>query len=135
MSAEAHHQLVTRLVEKINSHTDDIVRTEGYHLDDARVVVISYGCTARSARRAVREARADGISAGLLRLVSIWPFPEQIVKELASSVDAFIVAEMNLGQVSREVERLVNRPGSGVFHAGGAMIPPGPIYEAIKEVV
>ena len=134
MSAEAHHQLVTRLVEKVKRHTDDIVRTEGYHLDDAQVVVISFGCTARSARRAVREARAEGIKAGLLRLVSIWPFPEQLVKDLANSVDAFIVAEMNLGQVSREVERLVDRPVSGVFHAGGAMIPPGPIYEAIKEV-
>lgn len=135
MTAEAHQQLVTRLVAKIDRSAEAIIRTEAYHLDDAQIVVISYGCTARSARRAVREARGKGIPAGLLRLVSIWPFPERLIREMADGVKAFIVAEMNLGQVSREVERLVKQPVTGVFHAGGAMIPPETILSAIEEEV
>lgn len=133
MTAEAHHRLVTRLVEKIRHNADQIFLTEGYYLDNARILVISYGCTARSARRAVREARNRGIPAGLLRLISLWPFPEKQVKALAKDMDALIVAEMNLGQISREVERQTRRSVNGVFHAGGAMIPPDPILNAIQE--
>jgi len=133
MSAETHQRLVTRLVEKIRRNADQIIRTDGYYLDDARIVVIAYGCTARSARRAVFAARQKGIPAGLLRLVSLWPFPEQIVKELAGRADTFIVAEMNLGQMIREVQRHVQQPVKGVFHAGGVLIPPEPIVNAICE--
>lgn len=134
MSAEAHQQLVTRLIDKIQRNADEIIRTEGYFLDDVQILVVSYGCTARSARRAVQEARELGIPAGMLRLISLWPFPEKLVQELAEVAESFIVAEMNLGQMSLEVERVVKRPVKGVFHAGGAMIPPEPILEAIKEV-
>lgn len=133
MSADTHHQLVTRLVDKINLNADQIIRTEDYFLDDAKIVIISYGCTARSVRRAVQEARRHGIPAGMLRLISLWPFPEQIIKQLAHTADLFIVAEMNLGQMKREVERLVSQPVLGINHAGGAMISPEPILEAIKE--
>jgi len=133
MSAETHNRLVTRLVEKVRRNADQIIRTEGYYLDDARIVVVSFGCTARSARRAVREARQLNIPVGLLRLISLWPFPEHIVRDLAQRVDDFIVAEMNLGQMSREVERVARREVKGVHHAGGAMISPEPILEAIVE--
>ena len=133
MTAEAHQRLVTRLVEKIRRNADQIILTEGYYLDNARILVISYGCTARSARRAVRDARSRGIPAGMLRLVSLWPFPEKQVEILAKDMDVLIVAEMNLGQISREVERQARRPVTGVFHAGGAMIPPEPILKAIQE--
>jgi 2-oxoglutarate ferredoxin oxidoreductase subunit alpha len=134
LSPETHHALVTRLVEKVRRNADQIIRVEKYFLDDARTVVISFGCTARSARRAVTEARERGIPVGFLRLVSIWPFPERLIQELANQVNSFIVAEMNLGQISREVERLSKKPVRGVFHAGGAMIPPDPILEAILEM-
>jgi 2-oxoglutarate/2-oxoacid ferredoxin oxidoreductase subunit alpha len=134
MTAEAHHRLVSRLVNKIETNAEDIIRTEGYHLDDAQIVVVAYGCTARSARRAVRLARDKGIPVGLLRLISIWPFPESIIRQLARRVDTFVVAEINLGQISREVERLARRPVTGVFHAGGAMIHPETILAAIEEV-
>ena len=133
LSADTHHRLVTRLVAKVQRNASQILRTEGYYLDDARVVVISYGCTARSARQAVRLARERGVAAGMLRLISVWPFPEETIRQLASQAHTFIVAEMNLGQISLEVERLVRRPVTGVFHAGGAMIPPGLILEAILE--
>ena len=97
-------------------------------------MVISFGCTARSARRAVKLARDNGVPVGLFRPISLWPFPEAQVRELAEQVDNFIVAELNLGQVSREIERLIRRPVKGVHHAGGAMIPPEPINELIMEV-
>lgn len=134
MSAETHHKLVNRLINKIKINQNNIIRTEGLYLDDAEIIVVSYGCTARSARHAVRDARNRGIPVGLLRLVSLWPFPTMLFQELAGRVDKFIVAEMNLGQMSLEVERCVKRPVNGVFHAGGAMISPVPIMDAILEV-
>ena len=135
MSAEAHQRLVTRLVEKIRRNAEKIIRTEAYHLDDAKIVVVSFGCTARSALRAVRDAREQGIPVGLLRLISLWPFPEKVIRELAATSDEFVVAEMNLGQMSREVERAARRPVRGVYHAGGEMIPPEEILGAIQGVI
>jgi 2-oxoglutarate ferredoxin oxidoreductase subunit alpha len=131
MSADTHHALVTRLNAKIQRHAEEIIRLEEYAMDGARLVVVSFGCTARSARRAVREARAQGIPVGLLRLVSLWPFPEAVVRELGQRMDAFIVAEMNLGQVRLEVERCIGRPAWGIHHAGGEMIHPEKILAAI----
>jgi len=135
MSAETHHCLVTRLVEKVRRNADEIMRIEYYDVDDAEILVVAYGCTARSALSAVRRARRQGIPVGLVRLVSIWPFPEKMLAELAQKVAVFIVAEMNLGQISREVERVVRGPVRGVHHAGGAMIPPEPILDAIMEAI
>lgn len=134
MSADTHHALVTRLVEKVNRNTKDLIRTEAYHLEGARVVVIAFGSTARSARRAVRVARERGLPVGFLRLISIWPFPDQLIRDLAQDVDAFVMAEMNLGQMICEVERHVKQPVLGVNHAGGAMLAPEPILEAIEKV-
>jgi 2-oxoglutarate ferredoxin oxidoreductase subunit alpha len=132
MSADTHHALVTRLRDKILQNADQIIRTESYYLEDAEIVVVSYGCTARSARRAVRQARSRGIPVGLLRLISVWPFPQQILQTLSKQAQVFIVAEMNLGQVRREVAQHVNQPVHGVNHAGGAMIAPQPILHAIQ---
>jgi 2-oxoglutarate ferredoxin oxidoreductase subunit alpha len=133
MSAETHHRLVTRLVNKIRQNTDQIIRTEGYYLEDAQILVVAYGCTARSAQRAVREARQRGIRVGLLRMISLWPFPESLFQELTTGMETIIVAEMNLGQMSREVQRVTGYPVKGVHHAGGEMIPPELILEAIQE--
>jgi 2-oxoglutarate ferredoxin oxidoreductase subunit alpha len=69
----------------------------------------------------------------LLRLISLWPFPDDLIEQIATDVGTFIVAEMNLGQISREVQRVIGRPVKGVFHAGGEMIPPDPILSAIQE--
>lgn len=135
MSADTHHRLVTRLSEKVQRNAAQMIRTEGYFLEDARILVIAYGCTARSAQSAVRKARQAGVPAGLLRLVSIWPFPEALVRQLAGEMDQVVVAEMNLGQISREVERVARRSVRGVFHGGGEMIPPEPILSAIQEAV
>ena len=135
ITPETHDKLVRRLIAKIQRNADQIIRTEGYYLEDAEVVVISYGCTARSARRAVREAREAGIPVGFLRLISLWPFPETQIKDLACTVKEFIVAEMNLGQMRLEVERCVQRPVRGVHHAGGELITPERIRGAIQEAI
>jgi len=135
VSPKAHHRLVTRLVNKIELNADRIVRLESYQVEDAEVIVIAYGCTARSARRAVREARESDIPAGMVRLISLWPFPGRLVAECIQEAASVIVAEMNLGQMIHEVERCIMRPVKGVHHAGGEMIPPGVIRKAIREAV
>jgi 2-oxoglutarate ferredoxin oxidoreductase subunit alpha len=84
---------------------DDIVKVEEVMLDDADVAVIAYGITSRAALSAVRKAREQGIRAGLLRLITLWPFPENHVAKVASQVKAIVVPEMNCGQLVREVER------------------------------
>jgi 2-oxoglutarate ferredoxin oxidoreductase subunit alpha len=133
--AEPHDRLVRRLVGKIRLHADQIVECEEISLGDAEVVIIAYGSTARSARQAVNEARQQGIRVGLLRLITVWPFPESKVRELSNQVKAFVVPELNLGQMSRETERFTSRPVIGVNHAGGVMMAPAPILDAIREAV
>ncbi|UCH87584.1 MAG: 2-oxoacid:acceptor oxidoreductase subunit alpha [Dehalococcoidia bacterium] len=131
---EPHDRLVRRLVDKIRLHTDQIIEYEEIFMDDAELAVIAYGSTARSARRAINEARREGVRVGLLRLITVWPFPENKVKELSNQVKAFVVPELNLGQMSREVERFTSLPVIGVNHAGGVMMAPDPILDAIREV-
>ena len=104
-SAEAQQKLVQRLCDKIRKNAGRIVKTERTMLEDAEVAVVAYGITSRSALSAVRKAREAGIKVGLLRLVTLWPFPDQQVSRVAKKVDAIVVPEMNYGQIVREVER------------------------------
>jgi len=92
-------QLITRLNHKILDHMDDIVEVEEFMLDDADIALIAYGTPSRSGRKAIREVREEGIKAGMLRLKTVWPFPEDIVANLASEVEHIIVAEQNMGQI------------------------------------
>jgi 2-oxoglutarate ferredoxin oxidoreductase subunit alpha len=133
LNAETHNALIHRLVDKVRLNAKDIELYEEYGLEDAETVVVAFGCTSRSARQAVRRARAEGKKCGLLRLISIWPFPEERIRRLlrADSVQQFIVPEVNLGQMRREVERLTQKPIIRINHAGGAMPTPDDIYEVI----
>ncbi|MBI2913159.1 MAG: 2-oxoacid:acceptor oxidoreductase subunit alpha [Chloroflexi bacterium] len=128
-----HDRLVRRLSRKVLVHARDITLTEELLTEDANVLVVAYGATARSARRAVLAARERGIKAGLLRLITLWPFPQGRVRELANRIRRFVVAEMNLGQMAREMERHTRRPAVWVTHAGGAMIAPETILRSIIE--
>ncbi|MGY5879514.1 MAG: 2-oxoacid:acceptor oxidoreductase subunit alpha [Candidatus Thorarchaeota archaeon] len=92
-------ELITRLQNKILHNSDDIIDVEKVELDGAKIGVIAYGTPSRSAKKAIKDAREEGIKAGLLRLKTVWPFPEEQVAQLASEVDHIIVAEQNLGQV------------------------------------
>jgi 2-oxoglutarate ferredoxin oxidoreductase subunit alpha len=133
MTVEAQGRLVRRLVEKIRRNAEAIVRSEESLIDDAEVVVVAYGITARVALRAVQMARERGVAVGLLRPVVVWPFPEKRIRELAPRARAFVVAEMNLGQMVLEVERSVagRAPVVLVGHGGGTVHHPEEILEAI----
>jgi 2-oxoglutarate ferredoxin oxidoreductase subunit alpha len=131
--ATTHDRLVRRLYDKIGLFTDEITQVERVDLDDADIAVVTYGSTSRTARRAISMAREAGIRAGILRLISIWPFPEAEIAALNDRCQAIVVAELNLGQIRHEVERVARVPVFGAHHAGGALMPPEIIFESIKE--
>ncbi|MGD0352749.1 MAG: 2-oxoacid:acceptor oxidoreductase subunit alpha [Dehalococcoidia bacterium] len=135
MTAEAQDKLVRRLVDKIRLNIKDITKYEEVKVDDAEVVVVSYGISARIARYAVQKAREEGIKAGLLRLITVWPFADDRIRELATAVKAFIVPEINYGQIVREVERCVAGKAKVrlVPHMGGGVHLPETVLEAIRE--
>jgi 2-oxoglutarate ferredoxin oxidoreductase subunit alpha len=135
MDWRAQDKLVSRLVRKIRDHADRIARCEEQGLEDADVVVVAYGITSRVAQRAIQMARAEGRRAGLLRPVVVWPFPETRVRELAQRVKAFVVVEMNFGQMVYEVERCAGEQASTLLvpHAGGTVHEPEEILKAIRE--
>ena len=137
MSWEAQEKLVRRLVEKIRLHADEIVHTEEIDIEDAEVVVLSYGISSRVAIPAIQKARKEGIKVGQLRLIIVWPFPEKKIRELAKRVKAFVVPEINYGQMVLEVERCAAGKAEAILvpHGGGWVHDPEDIYKAIKEAV
>jgi len=136
MSAEAQVTMVDRLVGKIRNNLKDIIQTESYRMDDADIAIVSYGVSSRSSLAAVDEARELGIKAGLLRLITVWPFPEDAIRALAERVKGFVTVELNLGQIHLEVERCAGgkAPALLVGHPGGAVIPPERIIETLKHI-
>ena len=126
-----------RQIAKIKDNVDDILKNEEYMTEDAEVIIWAYGSTSRSARYAVNELREQGIKAGLFRPLTIWPFPEKRTAELAKQCKAIVVAEMNLGQMVYEVDR-VSRGECVVVHEGrvdGEPVNPGQIIGKVKEVL
>ncbi|MTI83014.1 MAG: 2-oxoacid:acceptor oxidoreductase subunit alpha [Firmicutes bacterium] len=130
-------ELIHRLHNKILDNLADIIIDDSRFLDDAEIIVLAYGSTARSARHAVKEARRQGLKAGLYRPLTLWPFPEQKVLEIAKKAKTIIVPEMNMGQYRLEVERVVGKhcQVKGVNRVHGELIKPGEIYDTILEVV
>jgi len=102
---EAQNKYVLRLSDKIRKNEEKIQEVEQFLTEDAEIVVVSFGITSRPAIRAVRIARQEGMKVGLIRLVTIWPFPERIIRDVARKAKGFVVAEMNYGQIFYEVER------------------------------
>ena len=96
-----------RLNGKVENNLDDIMLYEEYCLEDADIAVVAYGGTARTAYAAVDMARAQGIKAGLFRPITIWPFAEKQMQQLAGKVKHILVAEMNCGQLVGEVKKAV----------------------------
>ena len=135
MNAEAQDRLIRRLVAKIRDNADDIIILTERDLDDAEVVVIAYGITARVSMLPIEMARREGIRVGLLKLVTVWPFPEKRLIELAGQVKAFVVPELNMGQIALEVQRVVGSRARTipVPHPGGTVHDPKVILEAIRS--
>ncbi len=123
-----------RILRKIENNRADICKNEEFELDDAEIGIFAYGSTARSARYAVKEARSKGIKAGLLRPLTLWPFPDDAVAELSKKVKAVIVPELNLGQIVNEVRRVAcNTEVEGIHRVDGEPITPAQILETIEK--
>jgi 2-oxoglutarate ferredoxin oxidoreductase subunit alpha len=133
-----HRRLVERLVGKILKNADEIVDYESYNAEKCKVGIISYGCTSRTVYETIELAEKEGIDIGFIRLKTIWPFPEKIVKKMAKNAKVVFVPEMNLRQVFYEVQRVmgdrvpvvpVNKIG------GGEMITPEELFAEIERKV
>jgi 2-oxoglutarate ferredoxin oxidoreductase subunit alpha len=135
MTVETQDRLVRRLLDKLKPLANGRALCETEDLEDADVVVVSYGITSRVAQRALQMARKQGIRAGKFRLISAWPFPAERIAELAGRVKAFVVPELNMGQMVQEVERAAAGKAKviSVPHAGGTVHRPETILKAIVE--
>ncbi|OGP31094.1 MAG: 2-oxoglutarate synthase subunit alpha [Deltaproteobacteria bacterium GWC2_42_11] len=127
------HETNERLINKIENDRDNICKNEEFYLDDAEIGVFAYGVCAKSAKFAVKELRSKGIKVGLLRPLTIWPFPDDAVEELAKKVKTIIVPEMNLGQAYYEVQRASKGECEvrGLFRVDTDPIHPKQIMNAI----
>ncbi len=138
MSAEAQDHLIKRLKAKVDDDTDKIMNVECSQVEDAEILVLSYGITSRVTERAIQLAREQGHRVGHIRLITVWPFPAAFLDDLVGRghVEAVVMPELNLGQVVLEVERIVcgRAVVRGVPHAGGAVHEPEQIFRAIQEV-
>lgn len=126
--------LYRRINRKIERYKNEIISYKTELLDDAEICLVSYGSSARSAKRAMREARMMGIKVGLFQICVLWPFPYQALSELSNYVKKFIVPEMNLGQIGHEVDCATRKESIRVNRVDGSPITPGEILEQIENV-
>ena len=140
-TAAAQAKLIPRLIAKIRDNRDDIITLVEDGVEDADVVVVAYGISARAALLPVRKAREEGLRVGFLKLVTVWPFAEDRIRQLAEQgadkkrPKAFVVPEINMGQIVLEVERCVCGQADviPVTHPGGAIHEPEDILNAIRR--
>jgi 2-oxoglutarate ferredoxin oxidoreductase subunit alpha len=132
---EVSERMIEHLVGKIRNNTDKIIEVDHFLTEDAKVIVVAYGATSRSAMRAVKVAREAGKKVGLLRLITPWPFPAKVIERLGSEAEAMIVPEISYGQMEHPVREYASCPVTGVHHAAGALIPPEKIYATIRKVM
>lgn len=133
-----HRRLVERLNGKIQNHADEIVDVECCNIEGCDVGIVAFGCTSRAVYDVVEEAKANGITVGYVRLKTLWPFPDEIVRKLAEAAGKIIVPEMNLRQVYYEVKRAAGDVAKVVpFNkiGGGELITPEELLKKILEVV
>lgn len=125
-----------RQQNKVDDNYDEIVKVEEMEMDDAEIMIFAFGSTARSAKEAVQMARAEGIKVGLMRPLTIWPFPDKHLQKYKGKVNRIIVPEMNLGQTILEVQRVMEGtvPSiEGIQQIDAEPITPVTILNQIKE--
>ncbi|RJP20824.1 MAG: 2-oxoacid:acceptor oxidoreductase subunit alpha [Candidatus Abyssobacteria bacterium SURF_5] len=127
--------LVSRLRDKIENNRADICLSEEYRCEDAEHILVAVGSAARSAREAVEQARKKGIKVGLIRPLTVWPFPRRLVLHYAPLARRFVVVELNLGQIVLEVERLVAGKAKveSLTRYDGELITPAEIISRLVE--
>ncbi|MBS3735555.1 MAG: 2-oxoacid:acceptor oxidoreductase subunit alpha [Candidatus Bipolaricaulota bacterium] len=137
LDVETQQEKVGRLVDKVDKNKDDIVELDTIGIEDAEVLIVSYGMAFRTAMGAYKQAREKGIKAGIVRLVTVWPFPEDEIKEFSKQVKGIVVPEINLGQMVREVERASagNTEVKLVPHPGGGLHEPEQILESLEALL
>lgn len=129
--------IMERLLGKLDAHRDDIEQFEALHCEDADIVVVAYGITARAAQHAVSEAREKGIKAGLFRPITLWPFPERGLRTAVGAAAHVLVPEMNAGQLVLEIERLCagRATVSGLNRLNGEPIRPQDIADEFDALL
>jgi len=134
-TAAAQAKLIPRLIRKIRDNREDIIGLVEDGIEDADVIVVAYGTSARTALLPVQMAREEGLRVGLLKLVTVWPFAEDRIRQLAPRVKAFVVPELNMGQIVLEVERCAGGQAEvlPVTHPGGRIHEPHEILDAIRQ--
>ncbi len=135
ITEDAQIELIDRLVKKIRENRRKIYEFEEDKCGDADVILCSYGISARVSQLAVEMAREESIKVGVLRLIVVWPFPEEKIEELSGRVKGFVVPEINYGQMSLEVERCAHGKAKVILvpHAGGGTHSPEKILDAIRR--
>jgi len=127
--------LVRRLDRKITKNAEELTDYFAEDMEDAEVVVLSFGASAMAALSAVRRARKAGLKAGMLRLKTLWPFPDAAVRKLTAGAGTIIVPEMNLGQLALEVERTAHKDAKVIKlgKVNGELFHPDEVFTALKE--
>jgi 2-oxoglutarate/2-oxoacid ferredoxin oxidoreductase subunit alpha len=135
-SPEIHQNLIQRLVDKIQAHRSEMTFYVESYADDCDIAIVSYGITARACEDALEQARARGLKVGMLRLVTIWPFAEEVVRAWAERVRVMVVPEMNLGQMIHPIREVVAGTCEIVSlpKIGGEIHTPGEILAALEKV-
>jgi len=132
--AETQGNLTARLYNKIMNRKEEIVEYEGYYLEDADIAVVCYGFTARSSQFAVDRLREEGIKVGMLRLKTLWPFADKIVKDVGARVRKIFVPEMNMGQIVGEVMKYAAAEVIPYNQMNGQVIYPNTIIEELRRL-
>ncbi len=124
MEMERHNW---KLVRKYNEIEKNEIRFEEYMTDDAEIIVIAYGTTARIAKGAIKRVRKDGVRAGMIRPITLWPFPKQVLNDMASRVKTFVVFEMSTGQMLEDVQIALQGKADIIFHGRPGGVVPTPV--------
>ncbi|OGP88205.1 MAG: 2-oxoglutarate synthase subunit alpha [Deltaproteobacteria bacterium RBG_16_48_10] len=132
---EAHSILVERINQKILKNRRNIIETESYFMDDSELVMITYGFTARTSLYVAKRLRKEGLKLGFLRLKTLWPFPEEVVREATAKKKKAFVPEMNRGQVAGEVKKYCSCDVISFGQTNGEVIRPETLEEALRRIV
>ena len=132
--SEAHAKLVERINDKILRNRSRIVETERYFLEDSEIAVVAYGFTARTSLYAVKRLRKEGLKVGLLRLKTLWPFPEEAIVELKERVKKVVVPEMNQGQAAGEMRKFYPGEMISLRQTNGEIIQPEKILKLLTSI-
>lgn len=132
---EVQARLVSRINTKIIHHKNEITETEAYFLEDAEVALIAYGFTARSSLFAVKQLRKQGLPVGLLRLKSLWPFPDEALAGLGRGIKKILIPEMNRGQVAGEVRKCYSGEVHSLCQTNGEIIRPESIAASLRRIL